>query len=268
MRKEIIKESNKKILLVDIVLYMVFVIVGYFLLNIEEPSIINLTECTYTLFYLFGFFALFAYFVNRIEDNYEFLMFGFINVCIATFILIFSNYPNTGFILSDAILIYAIANVINKFYYSKQLFDKKDINFFPKFSIALFLLLLGVFVVSSLYSKVQVANIILGYYFVIFGLLSLLEPLIKVLLNNKKIEQQILDILSYNKVDEEKQEEKETNKKTVTKVVRKVKEAKKSRPVVKEKVVNVNSPKKYKNTAVTRKSNTRKVQRKTNEKKD
>lgn len=198
MKKEVIKENGNKIIGVDILLYAIFVVIGFILLNLDGTEKINLVECTYTLFYVFGFFSLFAYFVNRIEDDYEFLIFGFINICVGSFIMIYSAYPDKGFILADAVLIYSIANVLNKFYHCKLLLEKRDINFFPKIAISFLLLFLGVFVVSSLYNKVQVGSIILGYYFIIFGLFSLLEPLISILTKNAKIEKYILNILSFD----------------------------------------------------------------------
>lgn len=198
MKKEVIKENGNKIIGVDILLYAIFVVIGFILLNLDGTEKINLVECTYTLFYVFGFFSLFAYFINRIEDDYEFLVFGFINICVGSFIMIYSAYPDKGFILADAVLIYSIANVLNKFYHCKLLLEKRDINFFPKIAISFLLLFLGVFVVSSLYNKVQVGSIILGYYFIIFGLFSLLEPLISILTKNAKIEKYILNILSFD----------------------------------------------------------------------
>ena len=212
MKREVLKEKREKFLGVDIILYSIFTIVGFILLNLESTDIVNLTECTYTLFYMFGFFSLFAYFLNRVIDDYEFLIFGFINVCVGTFIMVYSNYPDAGFILADAVLIYSIANVINKGYSCKRLLEKKNINFFPKAAITIMLLFLGVFVVSSLYSKVEVGTIILGYYFVIFGLLSLLEPLICIISKNVKVEKYILNMVNYNVEEEKKKEEKKEEK--------------------------------------------------------
>ena len=236
MKREVLKEFDRKYLGVDIVLYSIFVAVGFIILNIDTQELFNIVECTFTLFYIFGFFALFAYFINRVEDDYEFLIFGFINVCVATFIMIYSTYPNTGFILADAVLIYSIANVINKGYHCKRLLEKRDINFFPKVSITAFLLFLGVFVVLSLYSKVQVGSIILGYYFIIFGLLSLLEPLVCILTKNAKFEQYVLNMLAYdeNKKTTHVKEEKHEEVKKEKEEVKEEKKPTKKKPVKKQ----------------------------------
>ena len=130
--------------------------------------------------------------------------------------------------MGDAVLLYSIANVLNKGFSCSKLLDKKDFNFFPKVSVTLLLLFLGVFVVASLYNKVDVGIMILGYYFIIFGLLSLLEPFNEVLLKNKKFDTYLLNLLSYERknsiieppkevVKEEVEEPKEEVKKPVTK---------------------------------------------------
>ena len=127
------------------------------------------------------------------------LIFGFINIIVATFILIYQTYPNTGFILADAVLIYSLAIVLNKGYHCAVLLKEKDINFFIKVSITILLLFLGVFVVSSLYTKTDAGIMIIGYYFIVFGLLSLIEPFMEILIKNKKIEKKMNLILSYDK---------------------------------------------------------------------
>lgn len=205
MKRVIIKEFEKTYLILDIMLYTIFVVVGFILLNFSEIELLNPIKYASPLFYMFGFFSLLAYFLNRREGDYELLIFGFINVCIASFILIYVSFPNSAFIMADAVLVYSIANVINKGYHCKLLLNKKDINFFPKVSVTILLLLLGVFIVSALYTKIEVGSLILGYYFIIFGLLSLLEPLISILTRNIKLENYILEFLSYDNKEEKKE---------------------------------------------------------------
>ncbi len=228
MKKEIIKEYDGRLLILDIMLYCIIATAGFILLNLSNVEMLDPVKYAPSLLFVFGFFSLLVYFANRKRGDYELLIFGFINVCVASFILFYTSYPDSGFILADAVLIYSIANVINKGYSCKNLIGKKDINFFPKVSITILLLILGVLVVSSIYNKVEVGSLILGYYFIIFGLLSLLEPLVMILTKNVKVENFILDFLSYNedevveedeeiKPKEVKKEKIESNKKTTSK---------------------------------------------------
>lgn len=235
MKKIVIKEFDKAYLIVDIMLYTVFVVTGFILLNFSDIELLNPIRYASPLFFMFGFFSLLAYFLNRREGEYELLIFGFINVCIAAFILIYVSFPNSAFIMADAVLVYSLANVINKGYSCKALLEKKDINFFPKVSVTILLLLLGVFVVSSLYTKIEVGSLILGYYFIIFGLLSLLEPLITILTRNVKLENYIMDFLSYENKEEEAEEivKKIPNKQKVS-PIKKISKKKKTTQITKK----------------------------------
>ena len=209
MNKVFIKEFEKRYVMVDIIFYCLLVALGFTLLNCGEMGLTNPIKHAPWLFYSIAFFAILAYFINRRKDEYEFLLFGFINVVVGTFILVYTYYPDSGFILADAILLYSIANVLNKGFSCKKMVEERDINFFTKISVTVLLLFLGVFVVASLYNKVEVGVLILGYYFIIFGLLSLLEPLNSVVLKNPQLQKRIFAALSYDDVEEKEQKPKE-----------------------------------------------------------
>jgi len=233
VNKVVFNEFKRKILVFDILLYVVFIVVGFMLLNCAECGLNNPFTYTPFLFYIFAFFSILAYFVNRRKNDYEFLLFGFINVLTGTFILVYHSFPNGGFILADAVLLYSIANVLNKGYSCSRLLQEKNVNFFPKVSIAILLLFLGVFVVSSLYNKVNAGSYILGYYFITFGLLSLLEPFMEILMDNKELKKYILNVLSYE--DEKPKEEKKEEKKEIKAIKKTVIKNKTTNKTVKKK---------------------------------
>ena len=187
MKKEIIKEKDKTLIGLDIMLYVIYAVVGYILLRVSDVVSFDSVDCASPLLYMFGFFSLLTYFLNRRKDDYEQLFFGFINIVTATFLLVNAHYPNTGFVMADALLIYSIAIVLNKGYHAKKLLEKGDINFFVKLPMTVILTILGVLVVANIYNKIDVGNTILGYYFLVFGLISLLEPLMYILLSNNGI---------------------------------------------------------------------------------
>ena len=187
MKKEIIKEKDKTLIGLDIMLYVIYAVVGYILLRVSDVVSFDPVDCASPLLYMFGFFSLLTYFLNRRKDDYEQLFFGFINIVTATFLLVNAYYPNTGFVMADALLIYSIAIVLNKGYHAKKLLEKGDINFFVKLPMTVILTILGILVVANIYNKIDVGNTILGYYFLVFGLISLLEPLLYILLSNNGI---------------------------------------------------------------------------------
>ena len=227
MNKVILEEFKKPIYAIDIALYVIFVISGFILLNFSEIGLNDPTPYAPFIFYTFAFFTILAYFANRRKGDYELLMFGLIDVIVATFILINMYALEGKFIMADSVLIYSIAIVINKAIMCNKLLKERNLNFFPKVSVTILLIILGVFIVSSLYNKIEVGVMILGYYFIIFGLLSLLEPLMAIISQNKSFHKYVFEMLSYEEEiaeregmveeKEEKKEEKKIRAKKVTK---------------------------------------------------
>lgn len=182
------------------------------------------------LFYMFSFFGLLAYFVNRRKGDYEFLALGLINIVAGSYVIVNSYYPSSSFIIGSTILLYSIANVLNKGYHTKALMNKKNILFLPKLATTVLLGLLGVLVVFSLYDNTDVQTMILGYYFMAFGLLNLIEPFLTIIITNPKLANQIKEPTKENK------KEKKSVKAIKTK--RPIKKSSKKEEVKEDKKVN------------------------------
>ena len=221
MKKEILKEFKKEQVWIKVVYYGLFTLVGLALLRFSDQGITNPIKYVPMIFYCFAFLTILTYFANRIKGDYELLYFGLINVVVGTFVLVNIYYPNSGFILSDAVLLYSILNVINSGYACVRELQERKLSFFMKTAITFMLLFLGVFVVSALYDKVEYGTLILGYYFSAFGLLYLLSVFTNVVLSDKKTQKKILDYITYDEKEEVKEEKpkKEVNTKTTTKRV-------------------------------------------------
>ena len=116
MKKEILKEFKKEQVWIKVVYYGLFTLVGLALLRFSDQGITNPIKYVPMIFYCFAFLTILTYFANRIKGDYELLYFGLINVVVGTFVLVNIYYPNSGFILSDAVLLYSILNVINSGY--------------------------------------------------------------------------------------------------------------------------------------------------------
>lgn len=217
MKKVIFKESEKTFLTIDIILYVIYTIIGYVLIGFSEAELLSPVDYAPVLFYVFGFFAIIAYFANRRVDDYEYLFFGLINVTTATYISINSFYGDESFIMSAAIILYTISVVLNKSYHVYRLINNKDINFYPKMVSTILVIMLGLLIVGPLFVKYCAANIILGYYFVSFGLVNLLEPLFMVLMRNPRIDKKLTSIFGIEN------EKKSKNKKVVLKEIKKKK---------------------------------------------
>lgn len=195
-RTEIIKESNKTHLAVDVMLYFVYVLVGYLLIRFPQIEELKPIEYAPVIFYTIGFFSLIAYFINRRKGNYEFLFLGLINIATGTFITFNAYTEDTGKALGYAILIYSLLVVLNKGYHTVKLSKEKNINSFAEAGVTIMLVLLGFLVLQNLFKSQTMQTLILGYYFLVFGIFSLIEIGLILLLRIPKINKYFEDLIN------------------------------------------------------------------------
>lgn len=193
--KKIINESGKTHLAVDIMFYFVYVFIGILMLKFPQIEELKPIEYAPIIFYMLGFFSLLSYFVNRRPKNYEFLFLGLINILVGTFITFFSSYEDTGFILGNAILIYSLFTILNKGYHTIMLAKEKNINMYAKASITIMLVLLGFLVLQNLFKATTMQTLVLGYYFLTFGIMSLVEVALVLLLRIDKLKNYFQDLI-------------------------------------------------------------------------
>lgn len=195
LNKVVVKEFDRTLVGIDIMLYVVYVTLGFIILNFPQIEALKAIEYAAPLFFMFAFFSLVAYFLNRRPKDYEFLFLGLINVVAGTFILINEFYPDTALILGNAVLVCSIATALNKGYRAKILLEERDLNAYPKIAITVLLMILGILVVGTLHKIIDMGSIILGYYFMIFGLLSMLEPLLLIIIKNPTLESYLVNLI-------------------------------------------------------------------------
>lgn len=217
MKRRVISENGKVSYAVDIMLYAVVTVIGYLLLSGSIDHTINIYNYIVSIFFIFAFFSLLAYFLGRREDDREFLIFGIINIFVSLFILFNKNSNDMNMVISNSLFFFALAYLLNKGFNVYKLFKKKSINFIPKCAISILIFVLGLAAVYVIYEKIDVAYMIYGYYFVGFGLLSILEVLLIVLMNGKSFKKKMLKFLDY------KEEKKEVKKKVEIKKMKQVK---------------------------------------------
>ena len=216
MKKVVIKELDRTFLGIDLMLYCIYVVMGYILIGFPEVEILNPMEYSPVLFFMFGFFSLIAYFLNRRVGNYEYLFLGLINVMVATFVLVYAFFGNDALIMALVISIYSLSIILNKSYYLVHMLKNKDINFYPKTITVILLIFIGLLTVSPIFVKSTAANMILGYYLMAFGLVNLLEVLLTILIRNPRLDNALTSIFGLAPV-------KTTKKKVVLKEIKKKK---------------------------------------------
>lgn len=233
MNRVIFKESGKCNVFVDIVLYTLITIIGFIIL-FSNCLNNNILDYLYAIFYVFAIISLVAYFINRRPYDYESLLFCLINVFVGTFALLNYKYFDEYVILSLCIFIHTVCNTANKWYHSCLLDEKNDPFVVSKSSMTFLLAILGLFVSLSFYFRSLIAHEFLGYYVIAFGLLSLLEPFMRILIRNNNISKYLIhenkkvETIKTKVVTKEKvkptvkvEKKKDTKKKTTVKKISK-----------------------------------------------
>ena len=243
MRKKILNEREGTLIIVDIIFYILTVIIGYLLVDYENYNIQDTLMFLPGIFYTLAFLSCIAYFANRKRDYYEFLMYCLINVLTGTFILVNKYNPSNTFILGDALLFYSVSCIANKIYLVNRLWKVKDINFIPKLTNSVLLAFISAFAVYTLYNKEEMAYMIIGYYIMGYGLISLLEPFTYIVLGNPTIDRLLVSFLKYN-TEETKQSN--NTRKVNTRKINKIKAKERQGSLVKkeENIKNNNKKKK------------------------
>lgn len=226
--KKIVKEINKPLLWIDIVLYIIITIVGAVLLRYPELEVLKPTEYMVFVFFGIGFFSLIAYFSNRRNDDYEFLFLGLNSIIVASFIYISGETSTSKFVLGNAVLFFTLLNSVSKAIHIYKLNSRKNINLFPKLAVTIVQVLLGILVISNLYNGVTMQTLILGYYLVALGLISSFEPIIMLLLKNRKMKDYFENLINIDAPKSQIEDDFKVDKKPV--------EIKSKKPVVKKQI--------------------------------
>ena len=68
--KRVFKEFDKSLYSIDIMLYSIMSFMGFFLLNSEISAEVEIYQYTISYFFIFAFFSILAYFLNRRKGDY------------------------------------------------------------------------------------------------------------------------------------------------------------------------------------------------------
>lgn len=227
MNRVIFNESKKNYAFVEIMLYLVVTLLGFVLLS-QEYLPRDILTYLFIIFYVIAIFSLLAYFSNRREDDYESLIFCLVNVLVGTFALLNHNHYDERLILSLSILLYTLSNTINKWYHALVLDEKKDLFVISKASTTFLLAVLGLFTSIAFLSMKLIDKDFLSYYLIAFGLISLIEPFLRILVNNHTVKKYLMK--------ESKNTKKEVKEKVKISPKSKVKPLEKKKKVVKDSV--------------------------------
>lgn len=172
--------------LIDIVTYFLVLILGIIMVSLSFGKINNYVLFVMTFFYILSTILLISYFLCRKDNNYEKLFLSLVSA-IMTGILFYISDVKSIICLGVSLFIFIILVVIVKsigiFVHHKN----RGLNCEVKSIVTLFIVLTGVMTGYILTNQFFFQLIIFGYFFIVFGLLNLFEPIILILLDYEKI---------------------------------------------------------------------------------
>ncbi len=198
------KKEKKKIITIDICLSALVVLLGVFLSIFPTYGLMDPIMLLCTIYLVLASVYLVGYFIYRVEGVYEKLFNSLIYVFSAMFLFICQG-KETSIILGTGLLISMFLIVLNKGYYVYYFSSKKDSCWGVKFIVVFLIAFLSGLVISNLYKGItEVQTLVLGYFFVTFGILNLLEPLFLLILDSKEFDKVMASIFNADKSEDKK----------------------------------------------------------------
>ena len=168
------KLKNKQVY--SLITSLLIIIVGTLLLSLR-----NIMDSANYLFYLImGFYALIKlieYFMTKKVNDYKNLLIAVVSLLAGSIPIIF-NLNNTPIVLSISLMSWVSLTAIIKLIKVDYLMDRQNRMWYAEIiSLGLFILV-GILTSINLYFSYTIQTIILGFFFLITGILDLIYPLI------------------------------------------------------------------------------------------
>lgn len=174
-------ESEK---LVDLVIYFLVIILGVVVLASSFYGVENHLNFIATIYYILSAVFFIAYFVFRKPFRYEKLFISLATAIVST-TLFFSRPEKALLMLGMSIFVFTALLLIIKLFGVLVLKKEKKSEWEVKIIISLFITLIGVLSGYVLVHQVFFQMTIYGYFFIVFGIISLFEPVILILLSER-----------------------------------------------------------------------------------
>ena len=181
---------------------IITVIMGIIVMTFKAFGLTELVLYTSTLFYIYAFLSIIAYFIKRKEGDYELLVLSLIHVIVATMLYVFKD-TNINVMLGAAILIYSILFACNRLYKVYQLKRIKTYMWVVKLMVTILAGFLGLLTSLNLYTQTTVQTMMLGYYFITLGIMLTTENVIAIFITEDRYRKILKKVLANeSKLDE------------------------------------------------------------------
>ncbi len=176
-----INKRDKINLLISFVLVLLgIILVIYPLVGHLSPNIL-----LYALLLIYGVLKFIEYIKSRLESDREDLLTGVICVLVALSGIVFFDNDSAlvlSLTLASWVSLLAIIKLIKMDYYH----NRKNIMVYTNLITFLLFLFIGLLTCLNLYFDYTVQTLVLGYFFIINGLLNLLEDAVRISFDYKK----------------------------------------------------------------------------------
>lgn len=169
---------------VDFTIAIILILIGICLLLIPLLKLTNIKITFISIMSLYSLLNLIQFVLTRKSKDYE----GLYTMCASIIVLIVSiilKVGNSELSLALSLMIWVILMSITKLIKTDYYEDRNDKMWKLKVLTLILFIITGLLTSINLYYEPQVQTLIIGFFFFIHGILEIIDPMVKYLLQRK-----------------------------------------------------------------------------------
>lgn len=202
------KQSIKSSVVCETILYVLYVVVGILMLMFPSFGISNQVFFISMIFLILAFFSFGLYFLNKKYSDYDMLYLSIINVAVGVYLYLFKN-DTISSTLAVSCLVFSVSFLISRAYNIYLLYQKNNYIWLVKIITTVLICFLGSLTTTNLFKELTVPVLMMGYFYLAFGVVCILEPIFELFISDKKFSKYVENLLNE---DEKKATKKVTKK--------------------------------------------------------
>lgn len=155
---------------------LLILLIGVVLLAFKD-LISNANSLFYYVMYFYATIKLIEYFMTKEEGDYENILVAMVSVIAGTAGIVF-HFSNTPIVLSITLISWVSALAIIKLIKVDYLMDRKNKMWYAEIITLGIFVLAGILTSINLYFSASVQTLMLGFFFLIMGIVEVVYPLI------------------------------------------------------------------------------------------
>lgn len=189
-KKSNIKNKITKSYISYIILSVFLIGLGIFNLLFPYIGMEDLLFYTSMVFLLYAVVTFSCYMWSRKEQDYELLLLTITNIIVASFLFLCRD-GNIQVVLGTAIIAFYLQALGVRYNKLKLLKKQKNNTFYAKLTTTILLTILTALVSYNLYTDKTVQTMLYGYYFIVYGIIWLLDLILHFVTNTNKFNKYI-----------------------------------------------------------------------------